>query len=297
MRDFSQWIEYSGASEGSGRSEKVWLMDPVTRQIGLFKYKKDLHTTDHISECIAYKLACLLGMECARFEVGIYNGREGSMSYNIITNEGQSLIEGISYIICKHKDYDVEHLRDKKSGEVYSLKMIEESLPESVTFKDFLKIVLFDYLIGNTDRHQSNWALIQEKEKLRFSPLYDNSSSLCAYLSDRDVEACIGNDNLKWKSVVETKSKSIIRITSEDEQRPTHLEVLRYVHDNFYEETKELALKITDCITGENIDKIMEEFEDNILAIKRKRVIKKFLLYKVGQLKEVYFQKEDQNVD
>ena len=98
MRDFSQWIEYSGASEGSGRSEKVWLMDPVTRQIGLFKYKKDLHTTDHISECIAYKLACLLGMECARFEVGIYNGREGSMSYNIVTTDNQVLIEGINYI-------------------------------------------------------------------------------------------------------------------------------------------------------------------------------------------------------
>ena len=34
-------------------------------------------------------------MPCARFEVGIYKGREGSMSYNIVDQEGMILIEGI----------------------------------------------------------------------------------------------------------------------------------------------------------------------------------------------------------
>lgn len=41
MKDFSFWVEYEGASEGSGRSEKVWLMNPDTGQTGLFKFKKD----------------------------------------------------------------------------------------------------------------------------------------------------------------------------------------------------------------------------------------------------------------
>lgn len=30
MKDFSFWEEYEGASEGSGRSEKLWLMNPDT---------------------------------------------------------------------------------------------------------------------------------------------------------------------------------------------------------------------------------------------------------------------------
>ena len=53
MKDFSNWKEYEGASEGSGRSEKLWLINPDTEQTGLFKYKKDVETTDHVSECIA----------------------------------------------------------------------------------------------------------------------------------------------------------------------------------------------------------------------------------------------------
>ena len=36
MKDFSFWEEYEGASEGSGRSEKIWLINPDTQQTGLF---------------------------------------------------------------------------------------------------------------------------------------------------------------------------------------------------------------------------------------------------------------------
>lgn len=62
MKDFSNWKEYEGASEGSGRSEKLWLINPDTEQTGLFKYKKDVETTDHVSECIASDLATLIGI-------------------------------------------------------------------------------------------------------------------------------------------------------------------------------------------------------------------------------------------
>ena len=98
MKDFSFWQEYEGASEGSGRSEKVWLINPDTNQIGLFKYKKDETTTDHISECIAFQIAKLIGIPCAEFELGFYLGREGSISYNIERKKNEVLIEGIYFI-------------------------------------------------------------------------------------------------------------------------------------------------------------------------------------------------------
>lgn len=45
MKDFSFWEEYEGAVEGSGQSEKIWLINPDTSQTGLFKFKKDISTT------------------------------------------------------------------------------------------------------------------------------------------------------------------------------------------------------------------------------------------------------------
>lgn len=153
MKDFSSWKEYEGASEGSGRSEKIWLINSENNEIGLFKYKKDKTTTDHVSECIAYELAKLIQLPCAIFEVGVYMGREGSMSHSIINQEGMTLIEGIYFINAMYETYDAEKLIDIQTGEKYSLDMIKKSIEHLGVFNEFLYILIFDFLIGNTDRH------------------------------------------------------------------------------------------------------------------------------------------------
>ena len=156
MKDFSFWEEYEGTPEGSGRSEKIWLMNPDTGQTGLFKFKKDISTTDHVSECIAYDLANIIGIPCAKFEAGLYKAREGSMSYNIVDNKEETLIEGIYCISLQYEHFDTETLMDSKTKDKYSLEMIQKALEPLGLFCDFLPICIFDFLIGNTDRHQSN---------------------------------------------------------------------------------------------------------------------------------------------
>jgi len=126
MKDFSFWSEYEGTIEGSGRSEKIWLMNPDTGQTGLFKFKKDISTTDHVSECIACDLANLIGIPCAKFEIGLYKGREGSISYNIVDNKEETLIEGIYCISLQYNHFDPETLMDSETGDKYSLEMIKK---------------------------------------------------------------------------------------------------------------------------------------------------------------------------
>lgn len=128
MKDFSNWKEYDGTSEGSGRSEKIWLIDEYSNQIGLFKFKKDEGTTDHISECLAYKLAQLLEIPCAKFELGTYGGREGSISYNIVQQGKEQLIEGIYFICHKYPSYNPEKFIDEKTNARYSIEMIKNSV-------------------------------------------------------------------------------------------------------------------------------------------------------------------------
>ena len=184
MKDFSFWEEYDGVSAGSGRGEKVWLLNPDTNQIGLFKFKKDKETTDHVSECIAYEIAELVGIPCAKFELGIYKNREGSMSYNIADEKDVSLIEGIYCITATYASYDPNEMMDMETEKRYSLEMIQDSLESFGLFEEFLKIPVFDFLIGNSDRHQSNWALLQKNGEICLCPLYDNGSSLCSYVSN-----------------------------------------------------------------------------------------------------------------
>lgn len=60
---------------------------------------------------------------------------------------------------------------------------------------------------------------------MKWSPLYDNSSSLCAYVSEEHIKSYLGKDKVRWNSLVDTRSKSLIRCREIDTNRPTHLEV------------------------------------------------------------------------
>lgn len=151
----------------------------------------------------------------------------------------------------------------------------------------FLPILIFDFLIGNTDRHQSNWALIMEDKEVRLSPLYDNSSSLCAYVSEGKVNQYLGNDLMLWKSLIDTKSKSIIRIACQDNKQPTHLEIIRYLKENYYEQTIDIVVKMESVMTENTINAIMDKYKE-VLSVKKRSLITKYLFSKMQLLKEVY---------
>lgn len=291
MKDFSSWDEYEGSAEGSGRSEKKWLINPDTKQIGLFKYKKDLYTTDDVSECMAYDLACRLDIPCAKFELGLYQGRQGSISYNILDDSNKSLIEGINYIVSKYPSFSSSLFVDEESKAHYSIEMIRESLDGVIDFKDFLMIPVFDYLIGNTDRHYSNWAVIHNSkdDSNTLSPLYDNSSSLCAYMSSKKMEMLYGgNDKNQWRALVVTKSKSIIRRTNDDSKPINHYLMMEYLRNNYYDCTKDLVDKIIDLISADFMDIVVDRYSDAELNLMKKDIIKRFVNQKVDDLKNIY---------
>ncbi len=279
IKGFSSWKEYEGASEGSGRSEKIWLVNPVNGDIGLFKFPKTEHTTEHLSEIIAADIAALINVECMKVELGEYDSRLGSLSYRI-NKEDENLIEGIQLINKYYPLYNEQNLYDCERDEYYSLEMIVHSLEEYDLQKDFLDIPIFDFLIGNTDRHQSNWAVLQRDKSLKLCSLYDNGSSLCCYIPESQLDSYLGNDRLRLQSLVDSKSKSRIRVNKKLKKEPTHLEVLHFLRVNHYNDVIEIVIKIKDNINEYNIDSILDKYV-SLMSAKRIILIKRFLLEKV----------------
>ena len=293
MQDFSFWEEYEGASEGSGRSEKIWLQNPDTGQTGLFKFKKDVGTTDHVSECIAYEIAQLLEIPCAKFELGMYHGREGSMSYNIIEDSNQILVEGIYFITLIYPEYSPEQFIDVVTKRRYSIEMVKKAIEKFVSIESFLKMLVFDYLIGNSDRHQNNWAIIIKNHKMEWSPLYDNSSSLCAYVLEEQIESYLGKDKTRWNSLIDTKSRSLLCCKEFDEKRPTHLMVMKYLKENYFRETRSFVKKVVTVMTEKQIYDILKSYSKEELSDNKKKLISKYLLEKKQMLRTVYFGEEE----
>ena len=295
MIDYSIWKEYEGASEGSGRSDKVWLINEEGK-IGLFKFTKTDSTKEHISEKLASNIAKLIELECAYIDIGFYDNRAGCMSY-LINDNDDILIEGISIINREYPFYNPETLYDSKEQEFYSLEMIEKSLIDYNLINDFIKVMIYDFIIGNTDRHQSNWALLQNSDQIKLCPLYDNGSSLCCYIDEKDIGFYLGKDQMRFQSLVNTKSKSRIRIDKKNKKEPTHLEVITHLK-NYYnnEELNKWITNIINILNLSQIRKILSSYDEDLLSKQRKQLIERFLNAKLNYLKDVFMGKEDEHV-
>lgn len=229
------------------------------------------------------------------------------MSYNLVeSNVGDNftnLLEGIVFIENHYPYYDKDKLEDTYSNSKYSIQMIQNSLNGILEIDEFYKIVIFDILIGNSDRHHSNWAILARGIVYKtpedmfdvffnysMSPLYDNGSSLCAYEDNNNLEIFF-KDKMKFEALVNTKSKSAIGC--EDESPIRHFELLKKIKNNAYDSTIQYIEKIKTNINEEKIDKILSEFNNNIISIDMKKLLKMYILERRKRILRIYDLKDE----
>ena len=218
------------------------------------------------------------------------------MSNSFLSNT-TSLVEGVEFILGKYPYYDKDTLVDRYSGMPYSFQMIIESMKPILGISTISKILLFDALIGNSDRHHSNWGITETKGSLSaekglfpvnvmtLSPLYDNGSSLCSYINESDVEKIL-KDKMRYESIINTKSKSAIGWNN---IRPIrHFELIKNLRNEYYDETVNFVINIKKNITEQSIDTILSNFDDNIISGQMKKLLKKFIIDRRNRIIEIY---------
>lgn len=218
------------------------------------------------------------------------------MSYSFLSNI-TSLSEGVEFILGKYPYYDRDTLMDKYSNMPYSFQMIVESMKGVLRINTISKILLFDALIGNSDRHHSNWGITETKaflyvkkgilpvNAMTLSPLYDNGSSLCSYINESDIETIL-KDKMKYEAIINTKSKSAIGWNN---IRPIrHFELIKNLRDDYYESTVNIVIDIKKNITEQSIDNILNNFDDKIISNQMKKLLKEFIIDRKNRIIEIY---------
>ena len=293
--DFSDWLPYNGFAEGSGRSEKLWLQSQAG-EIGLFKFPKvnpeTLETTtEYVSEHLAHQIGDLLGIETACVDIGTYNNRIGSMSH-LINQSDEEITEGDAFVTRKHPDYDLDLMQETTSGRYYCLDHLLEVTDDPNMITSLVQMMLFDYLIGNADRHQNNWAIIKKYvgqdralSSERLCPLYDNGSSLCCYVNEKDVLSYLGTDTNRFNALTDTKSRSMIRVNGSIKRLPTHAEVVKELLQRF-PEAKEFSEVMVSSMRRDVIESLVNSY-DGVLTKNKIELIKKFLNRKVEMLVQI----------
>jgi len=290
---FDEWEIYEEAVDGSGRGIKDWLKNTRTKEVGLFKYPKEhtnnskLLTGEHWAENIASSIANLIGVPCAKTEIGTFKGNIGVMSYLVRDLNNEILIEGVQYITKTYPAFDVNRLYDVTTNTRYSIQMIEECINETGLFKQFAKIPVFDCLIGNSDRHQSNWGIITDTfgNPVKLSPVYDNGSSLCCFIKEEDIDSYF-KDGGRFEALVGSKSMSAISWMNERKTR--QFDLLDKMYANYYEQTIDVVRQIHDKLSNSAINDILKTIPTKIMSDKHKQLVSKFLQVRRDKIIQTY---------
>ena len=171
--DISNWIWQDWNKPPKGSRAQSILEDPQTRETYYFKESKDIFPSEIWSEIISSKIGQMIGFNVLDYNVAVYENKLGCLSKSmILKSEGETLYHGVDILNDNLEEFEIS---DKP---LYSFQDLQRLCSENHTFErfidNFIEIILFDALVGNTDRHTENWAFIQ---KIKFGRELNQESS------------------------------------------------------------------------------------------------------------------------
>lgn len=209
--DVSKWPRDQEEQMGSKR--KVWLEEPGSHLLHLFKYVRQDRTGrrygDDWAEKLAAELAPLLGVPAAVVELASRSDGHGTISRRINDPDAVELVHGNELLARAADRYDKDI---KREHPLYTVSAVATALAgargpdhrDLASFEAFdvwAGYLLFDAWIANTDRHHENWGVLRDRttDEDRLAPSFDHGSSLGFNVPAGKLDGYLG-DRLRLES-------------------------------------------------------------------------------------------------
>lgn len=193
-------------SEPMGTKEKFWF-EHTDRNRWLFKFNRHGHGDDW-SERIASEVAALLGLPHGHVELATFENRPGVICRDFTNRRQLSLVHGNELLVMlidpqypKEQNYKVTGHTVERVLSILGQPWVArpgEFVPSEgiATAVDvFAGYLVLDALVGNTDRHHENWAVVVPTSDagntvpgrgVQLAPTFDHASCLGFNLRDEE---------------------------------------------------------------------------------------------------------------
>ena len=258
-KDFSFYDDFVNI-KGTRRKR---LITDNNNEIAIFKYEgENYECSEACSEKLSYEIAKVLGYKVAKIELAKdENDNIGVLNYIFSSKKIKEHTDAIDYL----------NINNEERKKYYTIANIKNRLDklDVFLFKDFIKIMIFDALVGEQDRHEENWGITKQNDKYEISPLYDNGCNLLRAFKCEEYAEKYYNKIRDFDALIR---KSTCIIYREDGKRYKHFELIEELNKKYPNEIKyeiDNLNKLTDNIIEDLVNKI----PNDLLTTKHKEYI------------------------
>ncbi|MBU3105117.1 HipA family kinase [Clostridium gasigenes] len=221
--DGYKYLVKSGRGDGKSKSS---ILEPVT-------------------ECICYEFAKEMGIECAEYTLEEHDGELISISKWFYDESIEKFYSANRLMRILNLTRD--DLYNKFIDNIEDIQIHVDNM------------IIFDYIVNNTDRHLKNFGFLINEDKIRFAPIYDNGLALGSHLDDEEIEFEEISDLLldaDYAKCFDTSNKK-------------QLELVKKCTLNIDFDYEYIVKKYSKYLSEKRMEFIMELLKDRILEVKK----------------------------
>lgn len=230
----------------------VYKKNPKTWKSYITKSAEKWYPHESVIEFLINRIGQVLGLRMNNVKLVKVNTQIRFLSEYFLNLSEEVMIHGAE--VCGEYLEDIEFAKkianDKKTArELFSFEFISEAIktvfPNNYEdlLTEFVKLIVFDAIVGNNDRHFYNWAIIRPIKKggklPYFSPIYDSARGLIWNWSDEALKRHLKNYEQDGKKIDKYIKKASPRISIEGNANTNHFDLVAHIYTQYpkYQET------------------------------------------------------------
>lgn len=264
------------------------------------KFGSKSYPHESLTEFCINKIGDALGLKMNETCLAVINGQIRFLSKDFIIPGKKKLIHGVEILheYFEDKEFIDEINKDrKKRRELLTFDVIENAFyhvhPKQAKklLLELVKLITFDAIVGNNDRHFYNWGIIgnirvDDNKKVEFTPIYDTARALLWNTVEEKLKMMYsqvlnGSDQL---DAFINRSKP--RFSYEGNPKANHFELINYLL-KYNEDYSVVIRRLISKKSEKLVSLSLEATVFTHLSIERKYLIRRILSLRFAKLRSL----------
>ena len=277
----------------------VFKAKPKTWKRFIAKTAEKWYPHESVVEYIVNQLGEVLGLRMNRTRLVVVNQQIRFLSEYFLDRKTQIMIHGAE--ICgqylEDDDFAHEVANDKQSArELFTFEFISEAIRavfptegEQLLVK-LIRMIVFDAIVGNNDRHFYNWAVIVPVKKGTsrpyFAPLYDSARGLLWNWSDDNLVRQYNLRKQGGRKVEKYIQKAAPRISIEGNSAINHFDLVKHIWVQ-HPQHRETIRKLLSLAQQRKVLKTYHDRFDRLFITERNQLVDFVIRTRFATLREI----------